>query len=88
MLMLSIMIVTLGPMLAIVLCFDPPIRDFSAIGMAVVSGVGVVYRLDRIKVGCKVGGRSRLIIGTKSCPGVFIHGHPSFFDGTHTGLQA
>ena len=29
-------------------CFDPPIRDFIAIGMAVVSGVGVVNSLDRI----------------------------------------
>ncbi len=48
MLLLCIMVVALGPIFAIVLCFDPPIRDFIAIDMAVVSGVGVVYSLDRI----------------------------------------
>ena len=48
MLMLCIMIVVFEPMLVTVFCFDPPIRDFIAIGMAVVSGVGVVNSLDRI----------------------------------------
>ena len=48
MLMLCIMIVVIEPMLVTVFCFDPPIRDFIAIGMAVVSGVGVVNSLDRI----------------------------------------
>ena len=32
----------------LMLCIIPPIRDFIAIGMAVVSGVGVVNSLDRI----------------------------------------
>ena len=48
MLMLCIMIAVIEPMLVTVFCFDPPIRDFIAIGMAVVSGVGVVNSLDRI----------------------------------------
>ena len=47
MLMLCIMVVVLGPMLAIVFCFDPPVRDFLAIAMIVCSAV-IVYLPGRI----------------------------------------
>ena len=47
MLMLCIMVVVLGPMLAIVFCFDPPVRDFLAIAMIICSVV-IVYLPGRI----------------------------------------
>jgi hypothetical protein len=47
MLMLCIMVVVLGPMLAIVFCFDPPVRDFLAIAMIVCSAV-IVYLPGKI----------------------------------------
>ena len=42
MLMLCIMVVVLGPIITIVLCFDPPVRDFLAIAMIICSVV-IVY---------------------------------------------
>ena len=47
MLMLCIMVVVLGPIITIVLCFDPPVRDFLAIAMIVGCSV-VVYLPGRI----------------------------------------
>ena len=54
MLMLCIMVVVLGPMLAIVFCFDPPVRDFLAIAMIACSAVivdlpGRIYPPSRRK---------------------------------------
>ena len=47
MLMLCIMVVVLGPIITIVLCFDPPVRDFLVIAMIVGCSV-VVYLPGRI----------------------------------------
>lgn len=47
MLMLCIMVVVLGPIITIVLCFDPPVRDFLAIAMIICSVV-IVYLPGRI----------------------------------------
>ena len=47
MLMLCIMVVVLGPIITIVLCFNPPVRDFLVIAMIVGCSV-VVYLLGKI----------------------------------------